>query len=184
MRDVTMADKDAVAQETGAKRSRMPLVLGALLALAGGGGGFYAAYSGLLPWGDSGSARGGAPGAGHAAGLGDAQDGAHAGSRIAASDAVAFVPIEPLIVSLDGGGGTNLRFRAQLEVDPASRAEVEHLLPRVVDVLNGYLRAVDIADLRNNAALVRLRAQMLRRVQMVVGSDRVSDLLIMEFVLN
>ena len=32
--------------------------------------------------------------------------------------------------------------------------------------------------------LVRLRAQMLRRVQMVTGEGRVRDLLITEFVLN
>jgi flagellar FliL protein len=33
-------------------------------------------------------------------------------------------------------------------------------------------------------ALTRLRGQMLRRVQIVVGKDRVRDLLIMDFVLN
>ena len=57
-------------------------------------------------------------------------------------------------------------------------------MPRVVDVLNSYLRALEIDDLRGNAALVRLRAQMLRRVQTVIGRDRVNDLLIMEFVMN
>jgi len=32
--------------------------------------------------------------------------------------------------------------------------------------------------------LLRLRSQMLRRVQVVTGEGRVRDLLIMEFVLN
>jgi flagellar FliL protein len=97
---------------------------------------------------------------------------------------VTFVPVEPLIVSLSDRGSGTLRFRAQLEVRSQYKTEVERLLPRVVDVLNSYLRAVAIEDIRNSAALVRLRAQMLRRVQIVTGGDRVSDLLIMEFILN
>lgn len=163
-----MADTATAPDETAKKRSKLPLLLGLALALAGGGGGFFAAYSGLLPWGES-----TAPTVQSAAGA------ARYDSRN-----VEFVAVEPLIVSLDSASGTHLRFRAELEVQPAHKAEVEHLLPRVADVLNGYLRAVELADLRNRAALVRLRAQMLRRVQMVTGGDRVSDLLIMEFVLN
>ena len=77
-----------------------------------------------------------------------------------------------------------MRFSAQLEVPPDRVIEVEGIKPRIVDVLNGYLRAVETADLEDPAALVRLRAQMLRRVQIVAGEGRVSDLLIMEFVMN
>ena len=51
-------------------------------------------------------------------------------------------------------------------------------------MFNSYLRAVGMAELEQPSKLARLRAQMLRRVQMVVGKDRVNDLLIMEFVLN
>ena len=57
-------------------------------------------------------------------------------------------------------------------------------MPRVIDVLNGYLRAVEPSILSAPDALTRLRAQMLRRVRMVVGEDRVNDLLVMEFVLT
>jgi flagellar protein FliL len=57
-------------------------------------------------------------------------------------------------------------------------------MPRIVDVLNGYLRAVEVREFEDPAALVRLRAQMLRRVQIVTGEGRVRDLLVTEFVLN
>jgi len=46
------------------------------------------------------------------------------------------------------------------------------------------LRAVDVHDLENRNALIRLRSQMLRRIQLVIGQEQVRDLLIMEFVLN
>ena len=163
-----MADTEEQEDEPPKKSSKLPLILGLVLALGGGGGGFYAVYSGLL--------------------LGSESDAEHAAEedapKIADMPDVSFVAVEPLIISLNDEGGSTLRFRAQLEVRSPHKSEVEQLLPRVVDVLNSYLRAVDISDIRNNAALVRLRAQMLRRIQIVTGGDRVSDLLIMEFVLN
>lgn len=98
---------------------------------------------------------------------------------------IAFVPIEPLLISLGpGANARHLRFKGQLETSPKYVSEVETLMPRIVDVLNSYLRAVAETDLEKPSALVRLRAQMLRRVQIVTGSGRVNDLLVMEFVLN
>ncbi|MEO1139062.1 MAG: flagellar basal body-associated FliL family protein [Pseudomonadota bacterium] len=150
------------------KKSKMPLILGLILALAGGGGGFYAVYSGLLLGAESleETAMQDTP------------------KMVTEMPDVTFVAVEPLVISVGDQPGRHLRFRAQLEVHSPYQSEVEKLMPRVVDVLNSYLRAVDIEDIRNNAALVRLRAQMLRRVQVVTGGDRVNDLLIMEFVLN
>ena len=164
-----MADPEETRDEPPIKKSKLPLILGLVLAIAGGGGGFYAVYSGLLLGGES-----------------HAETEEHeAPEMIIDMPDVAFVPIEPLVVSLgSGSAGSHLRFRAQLEVGAAYKEEVELLMPRVVDVLNSYLRALDPGDLESNSVLVRLRAQMLRRVQIVTGGDRVSDLLIMEFVLN
>lgn len=166
-----MANTEEEVAEAPAKRSKMPLIIGLVLALAGAGGGFFAVWSGLILGGES-----------HAA---DTSDGGGKQAEPGAVPDVSYVPIEPLVVSLgDGMSGKHLRFRAQLEVVPAHRADVEHLMPRVVDVLNSYLRALEMGDLTDKAALVRLRAHMLRRAQIVVGDGRINDLLIMEFVLN
>ena len=67
---------------------------------------------------------------------------------------------------------------------PSSAAAVQAEMPRIVDALNTYLRAVEVRDLEDPAALTRLRAQMLRRVQIVTGAGEVRDLLVTEFVLN
>lgn len=101
------------------------------------------------------------------------------------TDNIAFIEIDPIMVSLvDSGDIQYLRFRAHLEIFEEYKPEVTKLLPRIVDVLNGYLRALEIDDFRSPTALIRLRGQMLHRVQIVVGRNRVRDLLIMEFVLN
>ena len=147
------------------KKSRLPMILGVVLALASGGGGFYATYSGIL--------------------FGPASEHVEAEDAAGALPDIAFVPVEPLVISL-GPGATSrhLRFTAQIEVKKGHAEEVTMLLPRIMDVLNGYLRAIEVTQLEDPASLVRLRAQMLRRIQIVTGEGRVRDLLITEFVLN
>ncbi len=167
-----------IEPEAPPKKSKMPLILGLVLALVGGGGGFFAVSSGLILAGGESDAKhdeGHADSGDHSSEDGDKPDGPTA----------AFVPIEPLVISIAGTGGTRfLRFGAQLEVPPEHEAEVAAIMPRIVDVLNGYLRAVDLEELADPDVLVRLRGQMLRRVQVVTGQKQVRDLLIMEFVLN
>jgi flagellar protein FliL len=167
-----MAEAATEAPVAPKKKSKLPIILGLVLMLALGGGGFYAVYSGMIL----------APAGAHKA---DAPD-AHADEPTPeALPDIAFVPLDPMIISLgDSSTARHLRFSAQLEVSKAYQADVELLKPRVVDVLNGYLRAVDVSELEDRSALIRLRAQMLRRVQIVTGEGRVRDLLIIEFVMN
>jgi flagellar FliL protein len=171
----------AADAEAPPKKSKKPLLVGLVLALLGGGGGFYATWSGLILGGGETAAAddhgGGDHGEGHGDGHGDGQGGALPG--------IAFVPVDPVVITLGPGARSDhLRMTAQLEVDAAHAAEVEHLKPRILDVLNGYLRAIEVAELEDPAALVRIRAQLLRRIQIVTGDGRVRDLLVTEFVLN
>lgn len=155
------------ADESTKKKSRKRVLIGVILAIVLGGGGFFATYSGMI---------------GGAGTKGETQK---LVASVADLPTVAFVELEPLIISLGSSGKSrHLRFRGSLEVVPGYEADVSHLLPRVIDVLNAYLRAVDITVLEDPAALIELRAQMLRRVQLVTGEGRVRDLLILEFVLN
>jgi flagellar FliL protein len=152
--------------EQPAKRSRMPLFIGLILALVGAGAGFAAIRFGLVGGTETAEATDESP-------------------RMEPLRAATFLPLDPLTINLpDPSGRRFLRFVAQLEVDPRHASEVEAVMPRIVDVLNGYLRAIPVSDLEDPTALLRLRAQMLRRVQVVTGEGRVHDLLIMEFILN
>lgn len=157
-----MAEALTEIPATPRKRILLPLLTGGGLAAVLGAAGFYAGANDLLPL------PGFAP---------DHEEG------IAAQ--IAFVKIEPLIVTLaPGSGARHLRLSAELEVDKAHLDEVQMLMPRILDVLNGYLRAVATPDLESPSALVRLRAQMLRRIQIVTGDGRVRDFLVTEFVLS
>ena len=157
------ATAEAESEEAERPGILKPLIFGIVGMLIASGGGFFVTYSGLLGGGG-----------------GDHAEDEH---KVAESESVEFVRMDPLTVSL-GRKATarQLKFSAQLEVEPNYREEIEVLLPRVVDVLNTFLRAVDETELEDPTAMVRLRAQMLRRIQVVTGEGRVKDLLIMEFV--
>jgi len=163
MRD--MATAEATMDDTPKKRSKKPMLIGLVLAILLGGGGFYATWSGMILASDN------------PAGEEHAAPGPLTG--------IAFVPLETMVVSLGpDSGSAHLRFTAQVEVVDTAAADVTLLTPRILDVLNSYLRAIDTKSIEDPQAMARLRAQMLRRIQIVTGEGRVRDLLITEFVLN
>jgi flagellar protein FliL len=165
-----MADEELEDGKARKKGSKKPMMIGIVLALLLGGGGFFAVYSGAIL----------APDSGHLA-----EEAIEPEEVFEALPDVAFVEVDPLIINMSRNGQSSfLRFKSQLEVNPKAESDVVAVMPRIVDVLNGYLRAVDMTELEDPAALIRLRAQMLRRVQVVAGEGRVRDLLIMEFVLS
>jgi flagellar FliL protein len=165
-----MAD-DSDTEKNGKKRGKLlPLLLGLILAAAGAGAGFWAVTAG--------------PFAPEPAPLAADSPSAPIESEPAPVE-VAFVPLETVIISLGPEQtGRHLIFTAELEVDPAYETEVARLTPRVLDVLNTYLRVISLDELSTPASLARLRAQMLRRIQIVTGAGRVQDLLVTQFVVN
>lgn len=149
--------------ETKKKGGLKPLLFGLVLAVVGAGAGFFAGSSGLL---------------------GGGSDTSDPVEEKAEKSAV-FVDVTPIVVSIARPQGlSQLRLNLSLEVDEAYVEDVTKMMPRLLDVLNSYLRAVDTVDISDAATLVRLRAQMLRRIQVVTGGDAVRDLLIQEFVVN
>ncbi|MFQ6550789.1 flagellar basal body-associated protein FliL [Aestuariibius insulae] len=146
------------------KKSKLPLVLGLVLALAGGGGAFYAIWSGMLL----------AP---------EMEETAQTPAELL--EPVAFVSLDPIVISLPRSSAhKHLRFRAEVEVEPAYQEEVAALKPRIIDVMHTYLGALEPEQIEMPGALARLRGQMLRRLRVVAGEGRIRDLLIAEFVLD
>lgn len=156
-------DKDIMDKP--ARRSFFSLLVPGMLAVTGGAAGFFAVSEGFISLGTQKNAQ-------QTTTIGDLHN-------------LAFVPLDPVVVALGAGDvRSHLRFRAELETPAGVRSEVEALKPRLIDVLNVYLRALRPEDLEDPLALHRLRAQILRRMQLVAGPDRVRDVLIMEFVVN
>lgn len=144
------------------KRRLLPLMAALIAAIGLGGGSFYAVYSGLLLGSDD-RAKPAAP---------------------LDMDFV-YIPLENMTISLVSAGGARLlRFSGQIEVAGTSHADMLRMQPRFLDVVNTYLHALDPVDLEAPAALIRLRAQILRRLQIVAGDGHIRDFLITEFILT
>lgn len=158
-----MSDAETPEEAPAPKKSKKGLLIGLVLAAVLGGGAFYAVFSGMIL----------AP---------EAEVVEEETPYLEETEKATFVPLDPIVVSLGRGSSYQLRFNAQLEVEPSKESDVANLMPRILDVLNGYLRAVDVAELQEPSALIRLRVQMLRRIELVTGEGHVKDLLITEFV--
>jgi flagellar FliL protein len=162
----------AESEETPKKKRgglMVPLLVGMVLAALGGGGGYWAVTMGPF-----------ATGSGDEAAAAENTD----SDGMSAPDVV-FVPLDPVVISLGPETrGQHLMFAAHLEVPRQHEAEVAHLVPRVVDVLNSYLRVINLEEVSEPTSLAILRAQLLRRIQVVTGPGRVQDLLVTQFVVN
>lgn len=142
----------------------LPLLAGVILAIGLGGGAFWVTFSGML---------------------GSDSPGTAVQRDQSAPTSYSYIALDPITINLGSRGATrHLRVSLQIEVLPPHAAEVSRQVPRILDVLNVYLRALSMDELEEPAALIRLRAQMLRRVQIVTGPGRVNDLLVTEFLFN
>ena len=119
------------------------LLLGAFaLSLLLGGGSFYAVYSGMvtLPF-----AAASAPG--------EERDPPSA-PAVEAGPPPAFVPLDPLVVSLGPQSeADHLKVTVTIETPPGEAEAVSDRLPRIADVLNTFLRAVDEGVFEDPAAI-------------------------------
>lgn len=156
---------ETTAEAPPKKKILVPIIVGIVGALCLGGGAFYAVYSGLV--------------------LSNDPKPAEQASTLDRRPLPIYMPIEQLTLSLaTPSGAQHLRLSAHIEIANNRLAEAEAYRPRFLSVMNTYLRAVEPRDLQDPAALIRLRAQILRRLQMVAGEDLVEDFLITEFILN
>ncbi|MEM7060680.1 MAG: flagellar basal body-associated FliL family protein [Pseudomonadota bacterium] len=169
--------QEPAADDAPPKKKSKALLFGLIGAVLLGGGAFYGVYSGMVPLPFGGEEKS------TVAGKDDAGEEDQFSNP--ATAAAAFVPMEEMVISL-GPDATakHLKVKVSIEVEPGTEVDVQTISPRIADVLNTYLRAVDGSDLENPRSMSRMRAQMLRRVRLVAPQGSVRDVLIQQFVLN
>lgn len=181
-------ETDPQTEVTAAKKGILvPLLMGIILALVGGGGAFWAATSGplvgILTNSDDSSSTDNTEHGGVHQETHQSDDGEGSNNQVYVE--VAFLPLDTVTVSLGSQAAhRHLIFTSQIEVTPEHLEHVTSVKPRILDVLNSYLRLVSVDDLSDPTSLARIRSQMLHRIQIVSGEGRVRDLLITEFLVN
>ena len=100
---------------------------------------------------------------------------------------VLFYDLPEMLVNLNTGGKqTNyLKIKVSLEVESeAMLAQLEALLPRVVDNFQVYLRELRVEDLNGSAGLYRLKEELLVRVNTAIKPHKVNDVLFREMLVQ
>lgn len=164
-----MANAELTPDTMPEKNGKKGFFIALILALIAGGAGFFVTFSGLIPLGE------------------ENQD--HTTEQedmvLKAVGNAVYVPLDPLIVNIRSSSKYQLlRFVGQLEVKPEHFSDIVQLKPRIMDVMNTYLNALEAARFEDPIALIKLRSQILRRLQIITGKNRIEDLLIMEFILQ
>jgi flagellar protein FliL len=149
------------------------IVAGGLLVVLGGGS---ASYYFL----------GGAPTEGHAdAAATETAHGAPA-SELPPEHA-AFFDVPDIIVNIQSADSTPayLKLAVSLELDSAeARAAIEPVMPRVVDQFQTYLRELRVDDIRGSMGVMRLKEELLRRVNLAAAPTPVRDVLLKEMIVQ
>ncbi len=142
--------------------------IGALVLLLGGGGGAYWFFFASAP--DPTELAAGAP-----------------EPLPAVPPNITYYDMPDLIVNIQGADAAPayLKLSVSLELDgPEQAAGIKALNPRIVDQFQGYLRELRMDDLKGSAGIVRLKEELLRRINTSAAPYRVRDVLLKQMIVQ
>jgi flagellar FliL protein len=100
---------------------------------------------------------------------------------------VAFSDLQDILVNIQSNDGNPayLKLAVSLELDDdAQKAAIQPLMPRVTDQFQAYLRELRLDDLKGSAGVLRLKEELLRRVNVAAAPYHVRDVLLKEMIVQ
>jgi len=100
---------------------------------------------------------------------------------------VIFYDLPEILVNLNSTGRKQnfLKIRISLELESAlDQPRIDQVMPRIIDNFQVYLRELRIEDLQGSAGLLRLREELLTRVNAAVKPAKVNDVLFKEMLVQ
>jgi flagellar FliL protein len=99
-----------------------------------------------------------------------------------------FVDLPDVLVNLSNAGSDRtqyLKVKIVLEVpDKGLVAQIQPLMPRVVDAFQTYLRELRPTDLDGSAGLYRLKEELTRRVNAAIAPNHITSVLFKEIIVQ
>jgi flagellar FliL protein len=145
---------------------RIVMAVGGLVALGAVGGGGYFFFAG-----------------------GHNKAEAAAAANVPKAKPVVFLDMPDVLVNLSSGGGNErtqyLKVKVTLELpDEAMSAQIQPVMPRLMDAFQTYLRELRPTDLDGSAGLYRLKEELTRRVNASIAPSRINAVLFKEIVVQ
>ena len=100
---------------------------------------------------------------------------------------VVFYDLPDILVNLNSGGKQNnyLKISIALELGaPEDASLIDAVLPRIIDNFQIYLRELRIEDLNGSAGPMRLKEELLSRLNASLGGRRINDILFKEMLVQ
>ena len=101
---------------------------------------------------------------------------------------VAFFDVPDVMVNLSGAAGERaqyLKLKIVLELpDQTMGAQIQPVMPRVMDAFQTYLRELRPADLDGSGGLYRMRDELTRRINTMIAPNRINAVLFKEVVVQ
>ncbi len=125
-------------------------------------------------------------------GEGEKKDGAAAAGDKAVvvtegPDGVFFCALPNMVANMQAGDGrpTYLKLKLTLEAPDQETADlIQPSMPRLQDMFQSFLRELRPEDLQGSQGTLHLRAEILRRVNLVIAPARVNSVLIEEMLIS
>lgn len=116
----------------------------------------------------------------------------HKKEQVAAVEKVkppVFLDLPDVLVNLSSTGGSDrtqyLKVKEVLELpDQAMSAQIQPVMPVIMDAFQTYLRELRPTDLDGSAGLYRLKEELTRRVDAAIAPSRINAVLFKEIVIQ
>lgn len=189
--------------ETAPAKKKLPLLFivipAALLVLGGGGGAAFFLMQPKPAEAAEGEGGHGAPakdghgkkkddkkGGGHGAGAGAEAD-PSLGVITEGPDGVTFFTLPDMVTDLQSSEGRPIHLKLKLTLEMHDASVAEHLqaeMPRLNDMFQGFLRELRPDEMTGSAGTFQLRAEILRRVNLIAAPGKVDAVLIEEMLVQ
>lgn len=94
-----------------------------------------------------------------------------------------YVELSPLTISLQDNARI-LKIGITLETLAGEEEYIDPNDPKIRDAFMGYLRALRLDQIEDAAFMAQMRAQLLRRAQLILGAENVRGILITDFLVR
>lgn len=109
-------------------------------------------------------------------------------AAVAAAEHAVFFDMPELLVNMTGAGEKQqnfLKLSLSLELPNAEATpQVQAAMPRIIDSAQVFLRELRLDDLQGSAGMLRLREELMRRINAAVAPVQVRDVLFKEIIVQ
>ena len=96
-----------------------------------------------------------------------------------------YVEVQEILITIGSAPATRyLKMNLAIATNKSGSSKVKSAEPVLVDAFINYLRSVELSDFEDPAFYSRMREQLSRRAELVLGSDVSGGVLITEFLLR